>query len=51
MLIDPDVFRKMGGEYVFLRVSITNAEELGMEKQGIFEDAESPYTIYVYKNR
>lgn len=49
LLIDPDVFREMGGKYVFSRVSIKNAEELGFEKVGMYTDDNSPYTIYVYR--
>ena len=48
MLIDPDVFHEMGGKFVFSRVSIKNADELGLEKLGVYEDDGSPYTIYVY---
>ena len=51
MLIDSDVFREMGGKFVFSRVRITNFDELQLQKLGIYEDEESPYTIYVYKTR
>ncbi len=51
MLIDPEVFRDMGGKYVFSRVSITNTDELGIDLFGIYEEDGSPYTIYVYETR
>ena len=47
--IAPDVFREMGGVYIFSRVAISNATELGLKSAGIYMDKESPYTIYVYK--
>ncbi len=49
MRIDPDVFREMGGKYVFSRVFIKNYEDIELEKVGSFTDNESPYTIYVYR--
>lgn len=47
--IDMDVFCKMGGKYIFSRVAVINAEKLGLELEGIFEDESSWYTIYVYE--
>lgn len=49
MNIDPDVFRQMGGKYVFSRVSVKNASDLGLDEVGIYTSEESPYAIYVYK--
>ena len=51
MLIDADVFREMGGKYVFSRVEISNADALGIEQIGVYENEKSPYTIYVYETR
>ena len=50
MKIDPQVFTEMGGEYVFSRVLIKNADDLGIEEIGVYTDDESPYTVYVYRN-
>lgn len=49
LLINPEAFRKLNGKYIFSRVSITNAEELGLEEVGEYTDEGSPYIIYVYK--
>lgn len=49
MLIDPAVFRAMGGRFVFSRVRVTNAAALDLTEVGVYTDAESPYTIYVYR--
>ena len=49
MRIDPEVFREMGGEYVFSRVLVKNADDLGLDEIGVYTDDESPYTIYVYR--
>ena len=48
MKIDPEVFREMGGKYVFSRVSVRNADELGLDELGVYTDESSPYTIHVY---
>ena len=47
MLIDPAVFKEMGGKYVFSAVKIRNAEELGLYETGVYGGG-SEYTIYVY---
>ena len=39
----------MEGVYVFSRIKLENPEEVGMVLTGVYEDADSPYTIYVYK--
>lgn len=48
LLINPKVFKEMGGKYIFSRVKVTNADELGLSEKGIFTHDGSPYTIYVY---
>ncbi len=49
LLIDPDAFAELGGEYVFSRIEIGNAAELGFTFVGKFEDGQSPYTIWVWR--
>lgn len=49
MNIDPDIFREMGGKYVFSRVRISNAKALSLDIVGIYTDEFSPYTIHVYR--
>ncbi len=49
LLIDPDAFEELGGEYLFSRIEICNAAELGFTFVGKFEDEQSPYTIWVWR--
>ncbi len=48
LFIDPDVFAKMKGEYIFSRVGIKNAKDLRLKEVGVFQNDKTPYTIYVY---
>ena len=48
LFIDMNVFIEMGGRYIFSRVKVKNAEELGLALRGVFTDNASPYEIYVY---
>ena len=50
LVMDSEVFRQVGGKYVFSRVRVSNAEELGFDLIGIFTHKETPYEIYVYSN-
>ena len=50
LYIDGDIFRQMNGEYIFSRIAITNAEELGLKLRGEYTHESSPYAIYVYEN-
>ena len=47
--IDIDAFRELGGEYVFSRIDLTNAQEAGLDLVGTYTHEKSPYTLYVYK--
>lgn len=49
LFIDANAFEQMGGKYVFSRVAILNADELGLRLNGIFSDDSSPYEIYAYE--
>lgn len=51
LYINGDVFREMGGCYIFSRIEITNAEDLGLQLQGEYTYESSPYVIYVYQNK
>lgn len=42
-------FKKMGGRYLFSRIEISNAEEVGLTLAGVYTDENSPYTLYVYQ--
>lgn len=46
--IDSSVFREMDGKYIFSRVQIRNAAELGIELKKQYQQDESPYVIYLY---
>lgn len=50
LYIDGDVFREMGGKYIFSRIEISNADELGLGLKGVYSIETSPYTIYLYEN-
>ncbi len=49
LLINPDVFERMGGKYVFSRVEVENAKDLGLSLIDSYSDEKSPYTIWLYK--
>ena len=50
LYIDPEAFRKLGGRYVFSRIELDNADDLGLILINSYTEASSPYTIWVYKN-
>ena len=47
--IDADAFREMGGRYLFSRIRLDNAEELGLVLTGVYTQEDSPYEIYLYE--
>ena len=49
LYIDADVFRELGGKYLFSRIEIGNGPELGFTLVGTYSGEGSPYTIYVYE--
>lgn len=49
LYFNPQVFREMGGTYIFSRVIINNADEMELSFIKGYQDSQSPYTIYVYK--
>lgn len=46
--IDGQAFRHLGGEYLFSRIRLTNAEEAGFSLRGEYTSADRSMTIYVY---
>lgn len=48
ILIDSDVFREMGGKYVFSLNVITNAEEKQLKLIRAYTDPSQAYSIYLY---
>ena len=50
LYMNGEVFRQMGGTYIFSRIKINNEGELGVNLIQSFTNASSPYRIYVYKS-
>lgn len=50
LYLNAEVFREMEGSYIFSRIAISNAEELGLKLKGEYTHPSSPYTIYIYEN-
>lgn len=50
LYIDPAAFQSLGGTWIFSRIALANADELGLGLEGEYRDESSPYTIYVYRN-
>ena len=48
LLIDVDSFKKLNGKYIFSRIEISNADDLGIKLVGQYESKTSPYTIWLY---
>lgn len=51
LYIDSNAFREMGGRYIFSRLELANADELGLSLRGTYTQEESPYTIYLYETK
>lgn len=47
--IDVDAFRRLGGEYIFSRLELTNAAKIGLELEGSDTAADGSCTVYVYR--
>lgn len=48
LAIDTEALKDLGGDYIFSAVPIENAEELGLALEKKFEEADSPWEIYLY---
>ena len=46
--IDTSALKNLGCKYIFSRIDISNADEVGIKLLKTYTDASSPYTIYVY---
>lgn len=49
LAIDPDAFRKLGGTYLFSRIKLDNADELGLTLVQTYTSEASPYEIHLYQ--
>lgn len=47
--IDTESFKALGGEYIFSRIELTNAEAAGLDLIGEYRLTDGSYTIYVYR--
>ena len=50
LMIDPAAFKNLGGKYIFSRIKICNAQNLGLKLIGTYTDTDSPYKIWVWSN-
>lgn len=49
LYIDTEAFRILGGRYIFSRIELDNADELGINQVGVYFHEGLPYTIYLYE--
>lgn len=49
LYIDTEAFRALGGRYIFSRIELDNAQELGIFQVGTYFHEGLPYTIYLYE--
>lgn len=49
LMIDADALRALGCRYIFSRIRLSNEKELGIKPKGTYEDAGSPYVIFLYE--
>lgn len=47
--IDIEAFKELGGQYIFSRMELTNAQEIGLGAVGVYSRGDSPYILYVYR--
>ena len=46
--IDAEAIKALDGKYIFSRIELSNADEMGLELINIYKSDSSPYTIYLY---
>jgi len=49
LYMDTEAFEGLGGKYIFSRIGLENATELGLTLVKGYEQEESPYVIYLYE--
>ena len=47
--MDGKAFEDMGGRYIFSRIELDNAQDVGLSLVGSYSSQESPYEIYLYE--
>ncbi|MBQ6589100.1 MAG: hypothetical protein IJI01_10520 [Butyrivibrio sp.] len=48
LVVNMDELKSLDCKYIFSRIELSNADELGIKLVGTYTDDSSPYTIYVY---
>ena len=48
LVVNLDELKSLDCRYIFSRIELSNADELGIKLVGTYSDDSSPYTIYVY---
>lgn len=48
LVVNLDELKSLDCRYIFSRIELSNADELGIKLVGTYTDDSSPYTIYVY---
>ena len=48
LLINTDAFKLLNGKYIFSRIEISNADNLGLTLINTYSNSDSPYTIWLY---
>ena len=46
--IDAEAIKALDGKYIFSRIELSNADEMGLKLINIYKSESSPYTIYLY---
>lgn len=46
--IDAESFKALGGKYIFSRLELTNADDMGLELVDSYTSSDESYTIYLY---
>ncbi len=46
--INVDAFKALSGKYIFSRIELSNAEDVGLSLAGTYTEESSPYVLYVY---
>lgn len=47
--MNTEAFQALGGTYIFSRIKLENAEQMGLTLTGAFSSESSPYDIFVYE--
>lgn len=51
LYMDVNAFKDYAGRYIFSRVKLNNADEVGFDLVNVYTDENSPYTLYLYRTK